>query len=365
MSRIALFLPNLEGGGAERVMVNLASGFLERGHQVDLVLAQARGPLLASIPERARRIDLQAARVLAAVPGLARYLRREAPDALISAPDHANLAALWARLLARSRTRVCITHHIHPSLSRKNSPKLQEKLAPALLRLFQGGAAAVVAVSGGVADDLARLAGIPRARITVIHNPAVGPELEKLKGATLDHPWFAPGGPPVILAAGRLSAQKDYPTLLRAFARLRAGRLARLLILGEGEERQALLALARELGVADEVGLPGYVANPYPYMAHCGVFALSSAWEGFGLVLAEALACGAQVVSTDCPSGPAEVLENGKYGRLVPVGDPPALAAAIADALDHPLPKELLFRRAAEFSVGAAAGKYLHVLGLD
>jgi glycosyltransferase involved in cell wall biosynthesis len=364
MPKIALFLPDLGGGGAERVCINLAAGFLERGVEVDFVLAKAEGALLEDLPPEAGLIDLAAGRTFSALLPLAGYLRREKPYAVVAAPDHANLVAVWAGMLSGGRTRVVITHHIHPSTSRRNTPKLQEKLYPGLLRLFQRRAASIVAVSNGVADDLACLARIPRRRIEVIYNPVVSAEMEKQASAPCDHPWFAADQPPVILAAGRLTIQKDYPTLLHAYARLRSRREARLVILGEGELRPGLLALAKELGLAADVDLPGFV-KPYPYMARCKAFVLASTWEGFGIVLVEAMACGAQVVSTDCPSGPAEILENGKYGRLAPVGDPAALARAIEAALDDPLPAEMLRQRAQAFSVGAAAEKYLDLLDLS
>jgi glycosyltransferase involved in cell wall biosynthesis len=364
MTRIAFFLPDLAGGGAERVCVNLASGFLGRGIEVDFVLARAAGPLLAAVPPNVRLIDLGARRTVAAVLPLAAALRREKPEALISAPDHANLVALWASMLARTGTRVAITHHVHPSSSIRNTPKLQERLYPFLLHLFQGRAQVIVAVSQGVADDLARLACIQREHITVIYNPIVTDDFDQLAAAPCDHPWFAAGQPPVVVAAGRLTAQKDFSTLLRAFAILHGRRPARLIILGEGEERLHLEALAEQLGVHADLNLPGYSDQPFAFMSHSRVFVLSSAWEGFGNVLVEALACGTQVVATDCPSGPAEILENGKYGRLVPIGNAEALARGLEAALDAPLPSESLRQRAAAFSVEAAVDRYLQVLGL-
>lgn len=364
MRKIAFFLPDLAGGGAERVCVNLAGGLLERGIQVTFLLARADGPLLGAIPPGAERIDLQARRTLAALAPLAAALRRVRPDALIAAPDHANLVALWAAMLAGG-VRVALTHHIHPSTQIRNTPKLQERSYPFLLHLFQRRATALVAVSQGVADDLARLAHLPPGRVSVIPNPIVSADFPVRAAAPLDHAWFAAGGPPVILAAGRLTPQKDYPTLLRAFAALRARRPARLLILGEGEERLHLETLAVGLGVRPDVDMPGFSDRPLAYMTRSRVFVLSSAWEGFGNVLVEALACGTQVVSTDCPSGPAEILENGKYGRLVPVGDVAALTRALESALDDPLPAEALRRRAATFSVGAAVERYLQALGMS
>jgi glycosyltransferase involved in cell wall biosynthesis len=220
----------------------------------------------------------------------------------------------------------------------------------------------VVAVSSGVAEDLVATTGLRREHITVIHNPVVTPELEERAQAPLEHAWFAPGEPPVVLSVGRLVAPKDYPTLVRAFARVRAVRPARLVILGEGSQREALLALAAKLGIADDVTLPGFVANPFAYVSRCAVFALSSAWEGFGIVLVEALALGCPVVSTDCPSGPAEILEHGSHGLLVPVGDDEAMAQAILSAIEAPGDPERRKARAAEFAVDQAVDRYIETL---
>jgi glycosyltransferase involved in cell wall biosynthesis len=365
MSKVAFFLPSLAGGGVERTALVLCAGLLEYGYEVDLVLAKAEGERMRSIPTQVKLINLGASRTLTALPGLTAYLRREKPEVLISAPNMANMIAIWAKLLSSSPTKILIGTHNHLSDTVRNSPKLQEKIYPALLHFFYRFADVVMAVSQGVADDLAKVAGIPRNRIIVIYNPVPASDVLNLKSEHIDHPWFAPGQTPVILSAGRLNKQKDYPTLLEAFALVRKRRPARLVILGNGKLRDNLLARAARLGIISDVDLPGYVLNPFPYMAQCGVFVLSSAWEGFGTVLIEALACGAQVVATDCPSGPAEILENGKYGRLVPVGDSAALAAAIEAALDHPYPVELARERARTFSIDIAVEKYLSAIGLS
>jgi glycosyltransferase involved in cell wall biosynthesis len=204
---------------------------------------------------------------------------------------------------------------------------------PQLIRRFYPWANSIVAVSKGVADDLAQTAGLPRERIQVIYNPVVTPELREKAQTPLDHPWFKPGQPPVLLAVGRMSPQKDFPTLIRAFARVRQTRPAKLLILGEGKERPGLETLVRQLGLGQDVSLPGFVTNPYPYMARTSLFVLSSRWEGLPGVLIEALYCGAPIIATDCPSGPTEILADGRYGQLVPVGDVTALARAIETTL--------------------------------
>jgi glycosyltransferase involved in cell wall biosynthesis len=181
----------------------------------------------------------------------------------------------------------------------------------------------------------------------------------------LDHPWFTPGQPPVILAVGRLSIEKDFSTLIKAFAILRKHRVARLIILGTGKEQSGLMALAEGLGIRDDLEMPGFCDNPYTYMSRSRLLVLSSKWEALSAVLIEALICGTQVVSTDCPSGPAEILSNGKYGRLVPVGDHVSLAAAMDEAIDQPLPVDGLRERASMYTVNRAVDKYLSALGMS
>jgi len=213
------------------------------------------------------------------------------------------------------------------------------RVMPQLNSWFYPWADGVVAVSKGVADDLAQVTKISRDRIQVIYNPIVTPEFREKTRAPLQHPWFESGEPPVILAVGRLTGQKDFVTLIEAFARVRRTQPARLLILGEGEERAVLEEKVKELGLEQDASLPGFVANPYPYMCRAKVFVLSSRWEGLPGVLIEALYCGAPLVATDCPSGPREVLAGGKHGQLVPVGNAGALAQGIHDALDGKIPR--------------------------
>ncbi len=359
--RVGVFVPSLRGGGAERVMLDLAAGFAERGIATDLVLAQAVGPLLSEVDPRVPVTDLRAGRVLGALPALAAYLRRQRPEALLVTLTHASLVALWARRLAGTGTRIVVREANTLSQVTRGAGRDRRRFIPWLARRYFPTADAIVAVSQGVADDLATLTGLPPSRIRVLPNPIVTPDLARRAAEPLDHPWFEPGEPPVVLGVGRLSRQKDFPTLLRAFSRVRADRPARLMILGEGPERGDLLALARRLGVGDDVSLPGFAPNPFPYFRRAGVFVLSSAWEGMPGALIQALACGAPVVSTDCESGPREVLKAGRYGRLVPVGKPEALAAAILETLREPRPVTDP-AAVASFTRSAAVDQYLDLL---
>jgi glycosyltransferase involved in cell wall biosynthesis len=335
--RVAIFLPSLAGGGAEKSMLVLAEGLAMHGCALDLVLAQAKGPHLAQVPASVRVVDLKASRVFFCIPALISYLRRERPDALLSALDYANIAVLWARTLAHAHTRVATNDQNTLSISTQQSRQWRQRIIPQLVRYFYPWADAIIGNSQGVADDLARITGLPCEQIRVIYNPVITAELyEKAKGRP-DHPWLEKNQLPTLLAIGRLTAQKDFPTLLQAFARVRLGRPCRLIILGEGPDRPRLEALVRDLQLHADVCLPGFVENPYAYLSRASAFILSSRWEGLPTVLIEALACGVPVISTDCPSGPREILANGKYGVLVPVQDVAALAQAIQLALDGTL----------------------------
>jgi len=337
--RLAIFLPTLHGGGAERVMLNLAQEMAQRAYDVDLVLARVEGPYLVEVPKSVKLVDLRARRVLTSLPALVRYLRRERPAALLSVL-HGNIVSLWARRLAGVPTRVVVSErNMLSSEVQHYTSDLRMRLMPKLVRYFYPWADSIVAVSAGVADDLSRATGIWRQCIQVIYNPIVTPQLREKTQAPLEHPWFGDGKPPVILAVGRLTTQKDFGTLIQAFARVRRTHAARLLILGEGEERPGLEAQVKRLKLQRDVRLPGFVINPCPYLIRAGVFVLSSRWEGLPGVLIEALYCGTPLVATDCPSGPREILADGQYGQLVPVGDATALAHAIKIALDGRTPR--------------------------
>ena len=330
--RVALFFPDLSGGGAERVMLNLAEGFAQRGLGVDMVLVRARGDYLSQVSPGIRVIDLHARNAYAALPGLVGYLRREKPRALLSTLDLTNLIAILAGRMARTPARLVI--RIANTVSIQHRSPVKKRLERLSLTWLYPRADEIVVISSGVATDLSRYTGIPEERMRTIFNPSIPPQLEEKAGQALDHAWFSTAEAPVVLGVGRLTRQKDFGTLIEAFARLRKTRPAHLIILGEGEERSQLESLVQELQLAKDVALPGFVQNPYAYMHRAAVFVLSSIWEGLPNSLIEALACGCPAVSTDCPSGPVEILDGGKYGHLVPMGNPQDMAEAIGKVLD-------------------------------
>ena len=370
---VALFMPAFVGGGLEAVNITLAQMFAAQGLRVDIVVMKNEGELINTVPSEVRVIDLGTSTFRTSLirrgrmtvqNAMRKYLESEKPNSVLASNFYCNVCVLMARGRQETSRVVIVTHNML-SKQMQGSKYRTQWLFKCLIWYFYRFADSVVTVSEGVADDLAREAWLERERIRVVYNPVVTPEIAVKAAGQVDHPWFFESeATPVILAAGRLTAQKDFATLLRAFASLRAGRPARLAILGEGPDRAALEALAGALRVDGDVALLGFVANPFAFMARASAFVLSSAWEGFGNVLVEALACGCPVVSTDCRSGPREILEDGRYGRLVPVGAPDAMAAAIAEVLDEPPDKELLRRRASFFSAEQSAACYLELLGL-
>jgi glycosyltransferase involved in cell wall biosynthesis len=391
--RISIFLQSLQLGGAERTMLTLADGLSRNGCQVDLLLVVKRGELLDEVPRTVRLIELgtvsrsmllphlvglpmrtlrlflpvllknRQPKVVRSLPKLIRYLRSAEPDALLTTLPNNNLVAVWAKWLCRPRTRIVLCEGNTTSKEVSAcAPNPFDRKWPIFIKQWYPRADGIVAVSDGVASDLSQVSELPRERITTVFNGVDLHRLDQLAASPVADPWFEGDAPPVLLAAGRLAPQKDFPNLLKAFARVRSRCGVRLVILGEGPERARLESLAADLGIAADVKMPGAVLNPFSYMARARLFVLSSAWEGLPTVLLEALACGCPVVSTDCPSGPTEILDGGAFGPLVRVGDDEALAEGIIRALALPADRERLRERAQIFSVHTAVDRYLKVL---
>lgn len=359
MKRLAFFLPTLHGGGAEKVVINLLKGMLGKDIYLDLVVATTEGPYLNQIPKKVRVINLETGRVLKALIPLCKYLRENKPCTLISHMSHGNVIAVLARILAREKTRLVLVEH--NTLSADKSKLIRAKFIPILMRLLYPYADAIVGVSQATARDLESQLGLAQGTVKTIYNPVVDSQLTFQANQSLNHPWFEKGAPPVFLAVGRLTQQKDFATLIQAFAILRRKKVARLMILGEGELRAELEHMIQRLNLNKDVVMPGFVDNPYKYMKNASAFVMSSRWEGLGNVLIEGMACGCPIVSTDCPHGPKEILAGGKYGILVPVEDVYTLSYAMLKILETPVRQELLINRANYFSVKQAVCKYLAI----
>ena len=360
--KIALFLPNLEGGGAERIMVDIARGLAQRGVPVDLVLVSAEGQFREMVPECVRIIDLHSHRTAASLPKFLLYLWRERPGTVVSALT-ANVVALAAKVVMGRRFRLVVRQD-STLVEGNRRGTFKERQVLRAFRMQLPAADGVVAVSVGVAKELRGLVPAARDKVVTIENPVVWPDHSEKAAEPVGHPWFGDGETPIILAVGRLVPLKHHTMLLRAFARVVSSRPARLVILGEGPERGNLLRLAEQLGIAELVDLPGFQANPFAYMSKSKLMAHSSVYEGSPNVLVEAMACGTPVVSTDCDHGPREILEGGRWGRLVPVGDAEAMAEAILETLRDPIEPGLLVSRASVYSAEASIDRYMEVLGL-
>jgi len=358
IERLALFLPDLRGGGAERVIITLANHYAGRT-QVDLVLCRASGALLHERASEVSIIDLGARSEYYSLLPLANYLKRTRPNVLLSTLNVSSFAAVAAVKLSGVPTRNVI--RIANTISHERRGWVKKKIEQALVKGLFPQASRLIAVSQGVAADFARYAGIPADRIQVIYNPVIAQTLLDQAAEPVDHPWFNPPDLPVLLAVGRLTEQKNYPLLIKAFAALQPDIPSRLLILGEGELRPALTRLAGALGIADRVDLPGYAPNPFAFMQKADCFVLSSDYEGLPNALIQAMACGCPVVSTDCPSGPREILRDGEYGHLTPVGDAAGLMDALKRCLggDHRKPPEIWLR---QFAVEFSAEQYWQVI---
>ncbi len=345
-------------------MLNLMHGLLDHGTPVDLLLNNTDIPELSDVRPGIRVVELGRVDGLRRVPPLVRYLRRENPSALLVNREPANRTVNMARSLCRTPTRVAVRvgMAISIALSRRNFIKRWPRRR-AIVYCYRR-ADCIIANSTDVAEDIESITGIPLDRIHVINNPTVAPELFRQAEEPVDHPWFTPGAPPVVLGVGRLARQKDFPTLLRAFAKVRARRECRLVILGEGKERNALETLAAELGIREDADFPGYAANPFAYMSRASLFVLCSAWEGSPNVLIQALALGLPSAATDCRGGSRHILADGRYGPLTPVGDPDALAHEMVRTLDDPPDKEFIRTAAERFRADTCAKEYLKAMGL-
>lgn len=362
--QIALYTYNLHGGGAERIFVNLMQDFVKRGVKVDLVLNSVAGPYLSQVPSDVRIIDLKAKQPFRdGIWQLIRYLRKEKPYVLMATVHPSVEVALLAKLFAFTSTRVFVREDNTLSL---HAARATDKVrwSPYFAKfLYPVAANGIIAISQGVAQDVIKITGLTKKQVSVIYNPAITPNILKKSQEHLTHTWLQAGEPPIILGVGRLKLQKDFPTLIKAFALLKQARPCRLIILGQGDEELKLKNLISELGLENDVAILGFTENPYAYMAKASVFVLSSAWEGFGNVVAEALAVGTPVVSTDCQSGPAEILDYGKYGYLVPVGDHKEMAVAISRVLSGNF-KSVDADWLQKFTIETVAKQYLDVLGI-
>ena len=360
-TKIAFFLPNLAGGGAEKVSINLLREMVKyKNLQIDLLLGNAEGDFIDDVPEGVNVIDLKTNRVLKTLPALIMYLRNSKPYSLLSHISHTNVVALLAKRISNTNVRVFVVEH--NNLSARNTFLLRKRMLRPLMKWLYPSAEHVVAVSEGVANTIHHQLKLNQTKIVTIYNPVVMPEIfEKMK-VDLPHQWLNENTIPVFLAVGRFTEQKDFSNLLEAFATTLKSIQAKLIILGDGKLRAELERKIATLDLNNHVSMPGFSENPYSFMSRATCFVLSSRYEGLPTVLIEAMACGCNVVSTNCPSGPSEILKNGTLGILVPIEDHKKLAEAMVDSVKSPTSSEALKQRAEAFTPSAVVPKYVSLL---
>ena len=361
---IAVFVATSGHSGVDRLIGHLVPAIARRGFPVDVLKIHGHGPHLEEMPSGVRLIDLGTKHVYPSFSALANYMNQCQPTVMLTDKDRVNRTALLARRWSRVPLRLIVSSGTTISIDLANRGLFERWLQKYSMRYLYPWADNIIVTSTGVADDMAAYTGLARKRIHVVPCPVVPDDLFNKKLPRPDHPWFQADEPPVILGVGELDPRKDFATLVHAFAKLRKNQACRLVIIGKGKDRDRLIATAQKLGVEKDVDLPGFIPNPYPYMAHAGLLAMTSRWEGLGFVLIEALAVGTPVVSTACPSGPSEILGDGRYGPLVPVGDVDALVHALHATLMDPLTADILQEAARPYEIENSTSAYLAAMGL-
>lgn len=362
--RIAIFASTSGHSGVDRAMQNLIPELCARGFLVDQLKVRRHGPKLSFTHPNYRVIDLGTSHTYSAVFAIARYLKHNTPDVMLSDKDRVNRTALAARWLSGTQTKLVFSSGTTISIDLSHRGAVERAIQRWSMRYLYPKAQRVIVTCKGVADDMSDYTGLARDKIHVVESPVIPDTLLTTTPAAPDHPWLKEKTSAVILGVGELSDRKDFATLIRAFAQLQCEPSPRLIILGKGKKKDELVTLCDELGVSERVDFPGHVPDPYAFMAHANVFAFTSRWEGLGFVLIEALAMGCPVVSTDTPSGPSEILQDGKFGPLVPVGDVTQLARELEKIIAQPPKKTWLQQAAQPYTVSAAADAYLRAFGL-
>jgi glycosyltransferase involved in cell wall biosynthesis len=359
---ISFFIPTLNGGGIQKATMRLITELLKRNVQVTLVGFNCQGPIRKEIPEGCEFVDLQVSRIRFAFFPLLKYLRAAKPALGISSQTHLNLLMILLRMFTGYPGQLIVREHNTLVQDDHEGDNPLQGFQMMLVRILYPLASKCVAVSSSVAESVKSKSKLRR-EFRVIHNGINVEEIQTSIAISLDQTWFKEiEKKDLVIGLGRLSYQKNFSLLISAFSHLQNNRNAHLLIMGEGEERQALQALSRELSLMDRVTMPGFVENPYAILSQAKVFVLASRWEGFGNVILEALACGVPIVATDCPGGPADILAGKPFARIVPMGDPAAMATAIREVLAFLSYRDEIIRYAGEFDIAYVAQEYLDLI---
>lgn len=366
--KILLLSLSFENGGVERDTINLANGFTDLGMSVTMVVRERKLFFLSMLHSSVRIVVFNGRNDRQLESELRDFLQRERHAVVLSAKDEDDAIAI--RVKRKLSNGISTRFYLRigtPPATRAIEQKsffLSRWLNHRRLGKTLADCDGIITYSSGVAHELVDFYQVPPAKAITLPNPTMTPDFFEQANAEVAHPWFSPGAPPVIIAVGRLARVKDFPTLLRAFALVRSQRDCRLMILGDGKQKPKLAKLADELGIQLDIELHGFCQNPYAYLKRAALLAVSSIREGGPIVLIEALALGIPAVATDCPTGPREILQDGKFGKLTPPGDAEALAKALMETLDSPPDSDFLKASVASFTQENSSRAHLSAMGL-
>lgn len=350
--------------GVDKLVKNLAPEIAIRGYCVEVLKIKNHGPYFDNIPEGVKIINLNCSHVYSSFFSLVKYLSKDPPDVLFTDKDRVNRTAILAKLITRAKTKLFVRCGTTISVNLKNRGPLERWLQKKSIGKLYRFADNVITTSLDAADDMSLYTGLERKHIQVVPPPAIPDSILTKDFSVPHHPWYKNKTAPIIVGVGELCMRKDFSTLIRAFKILLNSVDARLVILGKGKREKELRLLSEQLGIKDKVDFPGFVPDPYPYMAHADVFVHSSLWEGLSFVIIEALAVGTNVVATNCPGGSSEILQNGKYGKLVPLKNPEKMAEAVLETLKDPKDAKFLKNAVIQCTVSASTDAHLRVFGV-
>ena len=358
--KLAIFISSFRGGGAEKVAVNLANEFVKCGKSVEIITISNDGPLKVNVSKKVKIISFNKSRAIYALPNLITYLRSEKPSAILTVMDHINIIGILGNLLSQSNTKICISIHtnLHYEFIKNSSAKKKAMLF--FIKSLYQKAHKIISVSKSGAKDISMIANIPIDKIDVIYNPILSDDFFKISNKKVEDKWINTVKLPLVISAGRLSEEKDFITLIRAFKLVLNEIDCRLMIFGEGDQKSKLECEIKKLGLCSKIKLKGFVDNLPAYINHSDLFVMTSKVEGFGNVLVEAMALNVPIVSTDCPTGPREILENSDC--LASVGDVEGVAKKMLDSLKGGKALNYSPDRVNDFNINSIVNSYLNLL---